>query len=359
MLSPLLNTTFPHAPLPSLHRAGCLAIYYQWAKTHDHPLSDRARQLWRQHRMRQAVYRREMADLADTLADIDYVVLKGEPLAKMLFDDAKLRYASDIDILVTPEAIDDTLERLVAEGWHTLPDSSFDAWCNNQRMLQHDDRPSALEAHWRIAYPDVPAPDARTCLRHRTTVELSDGVRLPTLDVEWTLVQLCYNFHHDQGSLKGLIDITAWFETFGDSADLTVPLHTLQRHGAAGLLYWPLETLRRLGVDLNPAATQLHRQSKPDANSPTALTLPLLAESTTRAIHDTFIAPTDPTALDDLIADHHALRTLHNCLQRAATNLAFTDWHRHPTRLLNPILLARHTPGRTLAKLLNLPDHPA
>jgi hypothetical protein len=193
--------------------------------------------------MRQAVYRPQMTRIADTLAGIVFVILKGEPLAKMLFDDATLRYSSDIDLLVRPRDIDPTLDRLFAEGWHTLPDSSFDAWCNNQRMLKHDDHPATLEVHWRIAYPDVPAPHADICLRHRTTIQLDDGAELPTLDIPWTLIQLCYNFHHDNGPLKGLIDITAWLDTFGDDtpdSQFNRLLQTLRRHHATGLLYWPL-----------------------------------------------------------------------------------------------------------------------
>ncbi len=337
--------------LRRLHAASCLPVFYHYCKRRDLPLPDFARRAWKRHRTRQLLYRRELVDVLELLDDLPVAVLKGEPLAEMLFDDGRLRLSVDIDLLVAPADLDDALARLADAGWTPPdPDAPFDAWGNNQRRLSHEQRDSKLEVHWRIAYPYVPAPATDELLDHLHHVDLRDHP-VPTLDVEHTLVQICYNFHHDQGTLKALLDTTAWLDRYADTADLATVTDTLERHAALGLLAWPLETLRHLDLDPPPAVDRLPAPPNNRAVSH-------LARRTARHLHRRYLDLAPPTALDQLAADLKPLGTLAGTLRQSVGLTVFSDWHRHPRRLLEPVVLGRHRFGRRLAELLGLPDRP-
>jgi len=328
-----------------LHRAGCLPVFYAYCRHIDHPIPSATHDRWRTHRTRQTLYRAELAEIAECLDGLPWVVLKSEPLSKLLYGDGRLRYSSDIDLLVRPSNLESAVDRLTGLDYRERNPGAREAWCNNQARLVHAGRGSSLEVHWHIAYPYVPAPASDVLLDRRVELEL-DGVALPVLDTQSTLLQICYNFHHDQGTLKSLFDVAGWLDRFAGDTELEAIEDRFRKVCARALLDWPCRVLESFATA--PAVFET-TDTRPAVDCWTA--------ETVRRIRGRYIQLRD-AALENLRRNYKPLRTLTHATRRSLSLLLFSDWAEHPSRLLRPLILGRHRIGRCIADALDLPADP-
>ncbi len=222
---------------------GVLPILYRYASWRGESPPESAREQWRRHVARLALYRRELSRTVAALEALGpVVVLKGEPLARLLFGDALMRNTTDMDLLIAPDRVGEAVRVLEPLGYLPVHDAQAKPWTYNQLALVHRQYGTVVELHWRIAFPHLPSPPATQLLSETTPVAVdSDTYR--TLRPELLFLHLCYHFHQHLGFLKGLLDITGWLDRFEESADLGEIARIAQRLGISGVLQWPLHTL--------------------------------------------------------------------------------------------------------------------
>ncbi len=224
---------------------GVLPIVYRFLKATGEPLPRSASEYWRQHLARLALYRAELGRVIDVLSPLaPIVVLKGEPLAWLLYSDGTMRNTTDMDLLILPQAVDTAVEALADLGYQPAHGARSKTWTYNQIALSHHTYGTIIELHWRIAFPHTDSPPIGDLLAETRSIAVGDR-HFETLRPELLFLQLGYHFHQHLGFLKGLLDIAGWIDRFEDSADLDEIRDWQDRLGIGGIVQWPLHVLDR------------------------------------------------------------------------------------------------------------------
>jgi hypothetical protein len=143
------------------HRLLPLAPYYlhRYRDVMPAAAATRLRQSWQCSRLRSLALAKELASLLNEfqLAGIRSLSLKGPLLAQQLFGDPTARMPGDLDLLVHPEDLGRTVERLSARGYRSTdgyPEFSprqQQAFFNQYHHFgfKHPQRAVRIELHWR------------------------------------------------------------------------------------------------------------------------------------------------------------------------------------------------------------------
>ena len=147
---------------------------------------------------------------------IDALFLKGVTVTVLAYGDPTVRHAKDVDLLVPPSAVEETLACLREAGY--MPTFDLDAVPPQRRALWfrytksmdwvHADMGALLELHWRLTdaplLHDIPDPAARQA------VAIMPGREIETLDDDHLLGYLCvHGAAHGWMRLKWLADVYA------------------------------------------------------------------------------------------------------------------------------------------------------
>ena len=150
-------------------------------------------------------------------AGVAVVVLKGAALTVHAFGDLGLRHSKDIDLLVAPEQLDQSVAVIKAAGYvRTEPaedwgQSDLDSWRRNRKHFEYTNvsRGTWLELHWRLVdnpeMSQTPFP-FEAVLR----VPVAPGISLPTLPSQELMPYLLlHGATHGWFRLKWLADVSA------------------------------------------------------------------------------------------------------------------------------------------------------
>ena len=168
---------------------------------------------------RQLAMTRELVKLHQlfTAAGIDYVTLKGLPLAQAYYGNAGLRMSKDIDVLVQEGQLDVACHLLQQNGY--LPADGYDRLSPRQQfhfriLFQHCDfaAPDSgidIELHWRLAkYPDMLPRVTVAGIGMSGSHTMLGTQAIPLLPPEAMLLYLCiHGTVHQWFRLKWLFDI--------------------------------------------------------------------------------------------------------------------------------------------------------
>lgn len=229
---------------------GAFPILYRYLTWRGESLAPTARSRWVRHVARLALYRTELARTVTVLSSATpMVVLKGEPLAKLLFGDGRLRNTTDMDLLIAPDSVDEAIALLEPLGYRPVREAAAKTWAYNQVALVHERFGTIVELHWRIAFPHLNSPSAVELLERTYPVAIGDGGAIETYETlrpELLFLHLCYHFHQHCGFFKGLLDVAGWLDRFEHEADLDEIARLADRLGVGGVVQWPLHTLAQL-----------------------------------------------------------------------------------------------------------------
>jgi hypothetical protein len=188
-------------------------------------LSDR-RQLHEFVARTEGVSRQRRLDVAalETLAAFEVVgvealLLKGPVLARTLYRPEEHRSYADIDLLVSPQRIDDARAVLTELGYVNVSDWFNRAIADETPELLHGEpwgrttsqqavEPSMVDLHWRLEGCNAPADAAWEALSaHRASIDIR-GRRAPTLDPAGLALHLAIHVaQHGAESLKAVGDL--------------------------------------------------------------------------------------------------------------------------------------------------------
>ncbi len=207
----------------------------------------------RRIRLSHALLRGAIAEVSRAFGDDPrFLLLKGEPLEKLLFGGKYLRATGDVDLLVLPGDLECARDRLQSIGYRPLSDEEPRMWVHNQQAFQHREHGVVVELHWSVAEPGISQPATWRLFETRIPFEFSDGLTVEVLRPDWLFFQLVLHFHHHMGFAKGLLDIAGWCDRFGERFDTTQMLDRARRLGMFGMVQWPLHAIERL-VDDRPS----------------------------------------------------------------------------------------------------------
>jgi len=181
--------------------------------------------------------------LLSALSEVPCVVLKGSPLSKLLFDDPFLRSTSDIDLLVHPRDVARALTCLSAAGCRRLDNKPLKPWAYNQVALAFGPLNVLVELHWALALPSLPSPEVDVLLAHAQPAKHEHP---STLSIEHTFFSLVYHFQQHHGAPKTTVDLAAWLDRFGETADWEAIAGLAHDLGIEGLIAWALGCIERL-----------------------------------------------------------------------------------------------------------------
>jgi len=211
---------------------------------------ERLQRAYRDNAERNENVRREVREYWRLLeaADVPAIVLKGWPLAEMLYASPALRLIADMDVLAWPDRAHDGLRALEAAGLEPLP-RNRDAWVRkhlpawwrvNGRQPsypltnvfdpQHP-RPVEIHVHlWEQGFRGLNVRDPAGVWARSRPVETA-GCRMQVLSPEDTLVHLCVHWAchwiEREARLAQLVDLDRFVRRFGDRLDW----HTILRIG--------------------------------------------------------------------------------------------------------------------------------
>lgn len=224
-----------------------LPLFYRHAQASDVHIPAGIAARWREHLARLALYRSELERTVSALESITpVVVLKGAPLAQLLYGDDRLRFTTDLDLLISPESVDEAIELLASLDYERVhPETPAKTWTYNQYALAHRGCGLMAELHWRIAFPHMESPPIEFLFDQTRSVRCGDRA-YETLRPEVLFLHLCYHFHQHLGFFKGLLDIAGWIDRFEATADLEEIERLAKRWRIGGMVQWPLHVLRAL-----------------------------------------------------------------------------------------------------------------
>ncbi len=197
------------------------------------------------------------AHLADTLArrslhselvasldakGVASVSLKGEPLARRLFDDPFARRSGDIDLLVALDDAPAAAHALRTLGFEPMHRDAPEPWISDEWPFVHPETGQVVELHWAIAAPYLPSPSGDDLIA-RAIGSVGSGARV--LEPADCMLNLALHFHHHAGFFKGLVDVCAWLDAH-DDVTLERSLERAESLGLLGVMTWPLRALERL-----------------------------------------------------------------------------------------------------------------
>lgn len=145
------------------------------------------------------------------------IVMKGLDVAARAYGDLAVRHVGDIDILVEPTQLDETLTILAAQGWtldhpEILGASTRNILLRNRHhcILTRRGFPH-MELHWRATYNpfEFPIDDWQAL-----SLSKSSNIGLPGLNNEDLMIYLClHGVRHGWGRLKWLFDLPNILDT--------------------------------------------------------------------------------------------------------------------------------------------------
>lgn len=201
----------------------------------------------RQIALRHAMFRAAMVGLMEVLGgDIRYVLLKGEPLARTLYDDPSLRSSTDLDLLVLPGDYEEVRRRLIDLGYVPKRPEGPRMWAFNQEEFRHGVHGAAVEIHWMLALPALPRMSLLPIFETRQSFALDDDLEVFVLRSDWMGIHLALHFQQHTGFAKGLLDIAAWCDRIACGLERRAFLEKTRRLRLEGLMQWPLHTIERL-----------------------------------------------------------------------------------------------------------------
>ncbi len=204
---------------------------------------------------------RETAGMAAALhgAGIQPLLLKGQALADLLYDDPLIRPASDIDLLVSRNEVETAQQALAAIGYQPRSDE----WLRYQLARGYHlslvrevwpGRAVLLELHWDLGGRELFRYDLAAWRSRAQTFALS-GVtaRLQRFSPDDQLLHLALHMRkHRYVGLRWLVDVAALLSRFRDTLDWPYLTGTARRAGLATLLHTSLalaQTLLAAPVD--------------------------------------------------------------------------------------------------------------
>ncbi|MFP4600463.1 MAG: nucleotidyltransferase family protein [Persicimonas sp.] len=316
---------------------GVLPILYRYASWRGESPPESAKEQWRRHVARLALYRRELSRTVAVLGKLGpVVVLKGEPLARLLFGDALMRNTTDMDLLITPDRVGEAVRVLEPLGYLPMHDARAKPWTYNQLALIHRQYGTVVELHWRIAFPHLPSPPAKQLLAETTPVAV-DSNTYRTLRPELLFLHLCYHFHQHRGFLKGLLDITGWLDRFEDSADLEEIAQIADRLGVGGVLQWPLHTLAHF-------AGYRSRLMRHDVD----MCVRSWAAYSSAKLEREFVELRPTGAVGRFLDEQSFGAKLLTSIAQGLSMTVADGWHRKATTAIKPVILGPHRLGRAV-----------
>ena len=261
--APLLSKEEEEALLELAGRHGVLPLLYRRMKERKDTggsLSDKLRVLYR------GIARENMlmsAELLRTLhlfdkEQIPFLAIKGPALALEAYGDLTLRQFGDLDLLISGEDRDRTLELLESAGWQSeigLEGGRRRRFLNRVSVLGLHHRTSGvrLELHWEL-FPRNYALnwDSESFWREPSRVEIN-GAEVPVPRPEMHLLYLCaHGAKHLYSRLEWLTDIDHFIRRH-PSLDWSEITTEAQRAGVQRMLFLSLGLSRGLlGTPLPP-----------------------------------------------------------------------------------------------------------
>jgi Uncharacterised nucleotidyltransferase len=214
----------------------------------------------------------ELTELASLLAPATtkVVLLKGAAYQMLGLPNARGRLASDIDLLVSRQALPEVEARLLAHGWEHMNHSEYDQryyrdWMHELPPLRHQERGTFLDLHHAIS-PPVSRVKVDTELLLRAAVPVRDTHFHVLAPADMVLHSVCHLMSESEfpSGLRDLCDIRELIRHYGnDSCRETFWLTLVERARAIGLdryLYYVAGCLERHFSETlpAPARSRLH-----------------------------------------------------------------------------------------------------
>ena len=278
--------------------------------------------------------RYEISRLSRTLEEFGgpVILLKGGGYLMARLPPSRGRFASDVDILVLEESLDEVERALLADGWEPAKHNEYDqhyyrAWMHQLPPLWHPERQTVVDVHRSILprtcriSPDVPALiEAARDLPDSTFKTLA-----PEDMILHSAVHMIYNTDLSS-ALRDLVDIHDLLKYFGaDSGFWERLLERARHHGVERALYYAF----RLAEDLLSTAIPPAIGARIEAWAP-ASPIKLVMDRLFKAA----------VSLEPLQPARHLRRMARECLYVRAHWLSMPPW-----------LLSRHLTVKAIRRI--------
>src|SRR5690554_5761564 len=191
-----------------------------------------------------ALVRETTLDVVTVLSGVKCLILKGYPLASMLFEEGALqRVSADVDVLVLPGDREEVARRLRRAGYAPASAEAPREWAYNQHAWRHSGTGVVVEVHWAVGFPELPHLGVGRCLMEADTMMLR-GVEVAVPGRAWGVLQLSVHLQQHLGFARGLLDLAAYMDVAGDALPATEVL--ARGAGVWGVVSWGLRALELL-----------------------------------------------------------------------------------------------------------------
>lgn len=156
----------------------------------------------------------ELVDLFRT-EGIDYLVLKGIPLAEHAYGEATVRPSVDIDLLIAPEDLDGATDAMDQAGFRVISEEEYGGVIpSHHRILVGSD--VTIDLHWKLSPTSVSWGRDVELLLEDKRLQRMNGMEVPTLGIPDELVYLSHHGAYNQWyRAKWLLDLVCSLKLAG------------------------------------------------------------------------------------------------------------------------------------------------
>ena len=201
----------------------------------------------------EALENKLIRDLNDS--GVPALVLKGNALAREVYEAPNTRTSVDIDLLIRIDDVREAHTRLQANGFECGEQGSIEFWIHRKHHLVYKNpgHKTLVEVHWDFGIPGF----FSICSDDIWEKVSYDGNGLPYLQPEMLLVHLfVHNSLHAFRELRLFVDILWAMEKYRDVIDWADFTHVLKKSGLLKTAFISLRLIRRIWGDrIEPGGT--------------------------------------------------------------------------------------------------------
>jgi len=272
--------------------------------------------------------------------NIEFLIFKGVPLCKLLYNNLEARYSRDIDVLVKPNRVKEVYDLFLANGFSISVDNynvSEENWGLfisefDQATFRHDAFKVQIEIHWKLFRDESYFTPSEKLLWSESQIVETNGVQIPVPSNEVHAIYVAlHGAQHQWDSLVWVLDMY-YFQDVLTNEELERSISIAKKYNVLETYVLGFYIAKLVfGLQLKPLLLEHLNKKVTDIGSDSLIFLSKDTSKSMSAI-DTFKKMSYSLKLNKglRLKLHHIYRIPIYSLKHLKTNRKFVHWSLRP-----------------------------